>query len=76
MVNEIDLQKVHELAEKLTGSKWCPYVSEMFAKVVLSVDDDIAKRLIENRREFSFPNFFVGEPQFVELTDYITELAS
>ncbi len=75
MINDVDLEKVHELAERLTGDSWCPYISQMFANVVLLVDDNTAKELIEERRLFLFPSFLLGEPQFAKLSAHLTKRA-
>jgi len=75
MINDVDLEKVHELAKRLTGDSWCPYVSQMFADVVLLVDDNIAKELVDERRLFLFPSFLSGEPQFAKLLAHLTSRA-
>lgn len=73
MLNEEDYNMVHALAERLTGDSWCPYPSNLFCKVIQLVDDYTAKLLIDKRREFSFPHFFVGEPQYNELVSHLTK---
>ena len=68
-----DLARLHGLAKILTGDSWCPYPSERFLRVVLSIPQDqrgrfVATELIEGRRKFRFSTFLSGEPQEEALT--------
>ena len=71
--NDKDRDELHERCERLTGNAWCPYPSYEFILATKLVDDARAVELINKRREFCFPSFFVGEPMEKEIYEIFRE---
>ncbi len=58
----------------LTGKEWIPYPSHLFNCTFLLVDDDTAKKLLEERRRYTFPSFLSDEPDAEAITNALDEV--
>ena len=61
----------HNRVKELTNDKWCPYPSDMFMTAIMKMNDDIAIKLINERRKIMFPVFLQGDPQMEDIKNYI-----
>jgi hypothetical protein len=71
IIVHINMEEFHKRVKTLTGDTWCPYPSGRFVWIVMRTTDEIAKALIEARKEFTFPDFLGKEPMQKTLSYFI-----